>query len=196
MAFRKEGSVGEVGSVGVEGWEDDQLEGISVMQVDPPHPREKIVQSAPQHTDTLHPQLPPRMPPFTTRQALWYYVQPPLEALRLVAGLCAEASARGLRGAPLLDLLHDRAARSFGDARAHALLTRLLRAAAAPYFAMLARWVGEGELADPCGEFLVQEDAVRLGAGIWGGKWGGGVGQGVGQASVACLRGGWVGPYT
>ncbi|RMZ52722.1 hypothetical protein APUTEX25_000841 [Auxenochlorella protothecoides] len=100
-----------------------------------------------------------------TLQALWYYVQPPLEALRLVAGLCAEASARGLRGAPLLDLLHDRAARSFGDARAHALLTRLLRAAAAPYFAMLARWVGEGELADPCGEFLVQEDAsVRPGA--------------------------------
>lgn len=60
-------------------------------------------------------------------QALWYYVQPPLEALRCVASLCAEAAAEKLRGAALLDLVHGHAARAFGDARCHTLLLRLLR---------------------------------------------------------------------
>ena len=43
-----------------------------------------------------------------------------------------------------------------------ALLARMLRAAAAPYFGMLERWVCEGALDDPFHEFMVQEDVVRL----------------------------------
>lgn len=95
-------------------------------------------------------------------QALWYYVQPPLEAMHAVATLCAQLSSQRLRSAGLLDALHDAASRSFGDARIHTLLRRLLRAAAAPYFVMLERWVGSGEVVDPYGEFLVQEDPVSL----------------------------------
>lgn len=51
-------------------------------------------------------------------------------ALRLVATLAAEASAAKLRGAALLDLLHQRCAAVMGDAHAHRLALRLLRCAA------------------------------------------------------------------
>lgn len=62
-------------------------------------------------------------------------------ALKLVASLAAEASSGRLRGAALLDLLHARCAGAMGDAAAHKLALRLLRAAAKPYFAMLERWL-------------------------------------------------------
>ncbi|PSC76155.1 Gamma-tubulin complex component 2 [Micractinium conductrix] len=93
-----------------------------------------------------------------TLQALWYYVQPPLSALKLVASLAADASARRLRGAALLDALHSRCSACMGDAAAHRLALRLLRAAAEPYFSMLERWLCSGEVDDPYGEFMVQED--------------------------------------
>lgn len=93
-----------------------------------------------------------------TLQALWYYVQPPMLALRQVASLAAEASAGKLRGATLLDLLHYKCAAIMGDAQGHKLALRLLRAATEPYFAMLERWLGEGILDDPYKEFMVQED--------------------------------------
>ena len=97
-----------------------------------------------------------------TLQALWYYVQPPLAALRLVACLAAEASAGRLRGAQLLDLLHGRAGEVMGDAAAHKLALRLLRAAAEPYFSLLERWLVEGAVDDPYAEFMVQEDVVSM----------------------------------
>lgn len=112
-----------------------------------------------------------------TLQALWYYVQPPLSALKLVASLAAEASAGRLRGAGLLDLLHARCGAAMGDAAAHRLALRLLRAAAEPYFAMLQRWLAEGAVDDPYAEFMVQESAVSAQPfwGAWGvqpGPWG------------------------
>jgi gamma-tubulin complex component 2 len=36
----------------------------------------------------------------------------------------------------------------------------MLKAAAAPYFGMLERWLCEGALDDPFAEFMVQEDPV------------------------------------
>lgn len=69
--------------------------------------------------------LPPHS--LSLSQALWYYVQPPMLALRLVASLAAEASAGKLRGAALLDLLHQRCAAVMGDAQGHKLALRLLR---------------------------------------------------------------------
>lgn len=67
--------------------------------------------------------------------------QPTSAALKLVASLAAEASSGRLRGAALLDLLHSRCAGAMGDAAAHRLALRLLRAAAEPYFGMLERWL-------------------------------------------------------
>lgn len=96
-----------------------------------------------------------------TLQALWYYVQPPATALREAAEVCCLLSNKGLRGARLLDLLNERASASIGDARARALLRRLLAAAAEPYFQTLRRWLAEGVLDDPAREFFVAEDPVR-----------------------------------
>lgn len=95
-----------------------------------------------------------------TMQALWYYVQPPMAAMRLVATIAADASFKQARGAALLNLLHAKAAGLLGDAAAHRLALRLLRAAAEPYFAMLERWLCEGVVDDPYGEFMVQEDGA------------------------------------
>lgn len=90
-----------------------------------------------------------------------------------MASLAADASARRLRGAALLDALHAQCSACMGDVAAHRLALRLLRAAAEPYFAMLARWLGEGEVDDPYGEFMVQEDAVSICCGqLWAEGWG------------------------
>ena len=94
-----------------------------------------------------------------TLQGLWYYVQPPMAALKLVASIAAEASARRLCGASLLSLLHFKAGALMGDAAAHRLALRLLRAAAEPYFAMLERWLCEGIVDDPYSEFMIKEDS-------------------------------------
>jgi gamma-tubulin complex component 2 len=93
-----------------------------------------------------------------TLQALWYYVQPPMAALRLVATIAAEASPRRLRGAGLLSLLHNKVGALMGDADAHKLALRLLRAAAEPYFSMLEKWLTQGIVDDPYSEFMIQEN--------------------------------------
>lgn len=94
-----------------------------------------------------------------TLQALWYYVQSPYAALRLVAKLAAECWL--LRGAAILDVLHATATSSpvVGDSAAVTLAQRLLRVSSQPYFAMLGRWIYEGIVDDPYEEFMVEEDA-------------------------------------
>jgi gamma-tubulin complex component 2 len=93
-----------------------------------------------------------------TLQALWYYVQPPMAALKLVASIAAEASSRRLRGGGLLSLLHTKVSAVMGDADAHKLALRLLRAACEPYFAMLEKWLTQGIVDDPYSEFMIQEN--------------------------------------
>ena len=43
-------------------------------------------------------------------QGLWYFVQPPLASLGLAASIASEAASKELRGAPLLNMLHFKAA--------------------------------------------------------------------------------------
>lgn len=50
-------------------------------------------------------------------QGLWYFVQPPLASLGLAASIAAEASSNELRGAPLLNMLHVKAASVSGMSR-------------------------------------------------------------------------------
>ena len=94
-----------------------------------------------------------------TLQGLWYYVQPPMSALRFAATLAAEASVNKLRGASLLDMLASRCASSAGDAHINRLAHRLLRAASEPYFQSLEKWLCEGVVDDPWMEFMIIEDA-------------------------------------
>ena len=50
-------------------------------------------------------------------QTLWYHCQKPLDSLRLVASLAGEAAARKLRGAALLNLLHQKSGFAIGTSR-------------------------------------------------------------------------------
>ena len=90
-------------------------------------------------------------------QAAWFYAQPAQGALRLLASVAAAAAPEGCRGALLLNTLHRAAAAAAGDEAASQLLQQLLAASAAPYCAALGRWVYEGVVEDPYGEFLVQQ---------------------------------------
>ena len=51
-------------------------------------------------------------------QGLWYFVQPPLTSLGLSAAIASEAVSRELRGAPLLNMLHAKAASVSGQSPA------------------------------------------------------------------------------
>ena len=67
-------------------------------------------------------------------QALWYYCQPPLASLQLLAAISSEAAMGKLRGSALLNLLHQRSHAVAGDDQARRLLQKLLHAACTPYF--------------------------------------------------------------
>ncbi len=51
------------------------------------------------------------------RQALWFYCQPPMAAMQLLASVAAAAAEAGLRGAALIDLLVERRARVSRETR-------------------------------------------------------------------------------
>ena len=88
-------------------------------------------------------------------QSAWFYVQPAVGAMSLLARVARRAP--NLRGASLLNEIHREAAARAGDATARDLLLRLLRAASAPYAKAVERWVYEGVVDDPYDEFLVIE---------------------------------------
>jgi len=70
----------------------------------------------------------------TCLQALWYYCQPPLASLQLLAAISSEAAVGKLRGSALLNLLHQRSDAVAGDDQARRMLQKLLHAACTPYF--------------------------------------------------------------
>eukprot|EP00798_Chlamydomonas_sp_ICE-L_P000238 gene238-4000_t len=90
-------------------------------------------------------------------QALVYYCQSPLNSLRLLASIAGEAASKKLTAAALLNLLHAKSSALAGDRAGRALVHRLLHAACVPYFRTLEKWLCEGVLDDPHGEFMVQE---------------------------------------
>jgi len=54
-------------------------------------------------------------------QGLWYFVQPPLASLGLAASIASGAASKELRGAPLLNMLHAKAASVSGTPSASCL---------------------------------------------------------------------------
>ena len=90
-------------------------------------------------------------------QATWFYVQPAAGALRLLATVAAAVGAPSMRGAPLLNALMASASAAAGDVQASEVLHQLLAAAAVPYCTALGKWIHEGVVDDPWGEFLIQE---------------------------------------
>lgn len=89
---------------------------------------------------------------------LWFFVQPMIGAMQCLSTVLQIASMQGASGATLLNLLHNQATAMAGDSAVRALLQKLTHAASSPYFRILERWVYEGVIDDPYGEFLIDEN--------------------------------------
>lgn len=93
-----------------------------------------------------------------TLQTLWFYVQPAMSVMLVLAEICRQTAAQELQGTELLNLLHAKMKQMSGSQNAEALLRKLLEAAAVPYFEILERWLCEGVIQDPYSEFMIEED--------------------------------------
>jgi len=89
-----------------------------------------------------------------TMRRLFVWVQEPLERMKLMAIIVD--TCKGLKGGTLASKIH-----SFlqhGDPSYRTFVTRLMRQICRPIFAMLRRWIIEGQLEDPFHEFFVVAD--------------------------------------
>lgn len=91
-------------------------------------------------------------------QGLWFFCQPMLGVMQALASVVQKAAARNLTGAAILNLLQSQAKSMAGDSSGRALLQKLTQAASVPYFGILEKWVSEGVIDDPYGEFLIDEN--------------------------------------
>ncbi|KAG0591209.1 hypothetical protein KC19_1G158300 [Ceratodon purpureus] len=89
---------------------------------------------------------------------LWFFVQPMMGAMQCLSTVLKTAIVQGASGATLLNLLHNQATAMAGDSAVRTLLQKLTHAASSPYFRILERWVYEGIIDDPYGEFLIEEN--------------------------------------
>lgn len=89
---------------------------------------------------------------------LWFFVQPMMGAMQCLSTALQTAIVQGASGAALLNLLHNQATAMAGDSAVRTLLQKLTHAASSPYFRILERWVYEGVIDDPYGEFLIEEN--------------------------------------
>ncbi|KAL2653900.1 hypothetical protein R1flu_022028 [Riccia fluitans] len=91
-------------------------------------------------------------------QGLWFFCQPMMGAMSALSAVVQKANVKNLSGAAILNLLQSQATAMAGDTSARSLLQNLTQAASAPYFGILERWISEGVIDDPYGEFLIDEN--------------------------------------
>ncbi|XP_019853680.1 PREDICTED: gamma-tubulin complex component 2-like [Amphimedon queenslandica] len=94
-----------------------------------------------------------------TLQKIWYYLQPCMHTLELLAHIADTISrARHCHGGRTLSLLHDITSSLLGDKDGHKLSLYVTKCACSPFFRMLDEWLVKGEVSDPYGEFMISED--------------------------------------
>ncbi|XP_075732785.1 gamma-tubulin complex component 2-like [Rhipicephalus microplus] len=95
-----------------------------------------------------------------TLHKCWYYVQPSLAYMAVLA-TCARVIWEGkCYGGNTLGALHKRATSLTGDTKAKEICLYLAKAASVPYFNMLEGWVYRGRINDPFKEFLVRDKVL------------------------------------
>ncbi|ORZ32234.1 Spc98 family-domain-containing protein [Catenaria anguillulae PL171] len=87
-----------------------------------------------------------------TLRRLWLWTSEPAQRLRVIYAMIN--SSRGVQGGAMLSMVHTYA--HHGDPGLEAFVQHVLKAMCAPLFAMIRRWVYEGDLVDPHGEFFVK----------------------------------------
>lgn len=81
-----------------------------------------------------------------TLQKVWFYIQPSLKTLDVLANVAIMIEKGNCKGASILTLLHEKTESYTGDPKGKDLCLYLTQAACAPYFDMLQRWIYQGTI--------------------------------------------------
>ncbi|KAL2319472.1 hypothetical protein Fmac_028441 [Flemingia macrophylla] len=91
-------------------------------------------------------------------QGLWFYCQPMMRSLQALSTVIQKASVNNFSGSAVLNLLQSQAKAMAGDNTVRLLLEKMTHCASSAYMSILKRWVYEGVIDDPYGEFFIAED--------------------------------------
>lgn len=91
-------------------------------------------------------------------QGLWFYCQPMMGSMKALSSVIQKASSNDYAGVDVLNLLQSQAKAMAGDHVVRSLLEKMSHCASSAYLEMLERWVYEGVIDDPYGEFFIAEN--------------------------------------
>lgn len=91
-------------------------------------------------------------------QGLWFYCQPMIGSMQALSMVIKKAIADNVIGSGVLNLLQSQAKVMAGDHVVRSLLEKMLHCASQAYLGILERWVYEGLIDDPYGEFFIAEN--------------------------------------
>ncbi|XP_050206801.1 gamma-tubulin complex component 2 isoform X2 [Mercurialis annua] len=91
-------------------------------------------------------------------QGLWFYCQPMMSSMQALSIVVKKASANNFTGSAVLNLLQGQAKAMAGDNAVRSLLEKMTQSASNAYLNILERWVYEGIIDDPYGEFFIAEN--------------------------------------
>ncbi|GBP06945.1 Gamma-tubulin complex component 2 [Eumeta japonica] len=84
-----------------------------------------------------------------TLQKLWYFVQPTMHTMQVLAAVVMTIGKSELHGGAVLSALHERTNSMIADARAQEIALFLTERASRPYFKILDMWIHKGTILDP-----------------------------------------------
>ncbi|EPS65043.1 tubulin gamma complex-associated protein, partial [Genlisea aurea] len=93
-------------------------------------------------------------------QGLWFYCQPMVRPMQALSVVVKKASASRIIGSAVLNLLQSQAKVMAGDHVVRSLLEKMSQCASQAYLKILERWVYEGVIDDPYGEFFISENKL------------------------------------
>ncbi|CAL0302822.1 unnamed protein product [Lupinus luteus] len=91
-------------------------------------------------------------------QGLWFYCQPMMGSMLALSIVIQKASENNFSGSAVLNLLQNQAKAMAGDNAVRLLLEKMTQCASNAYLSILERWVYEGVIDDPYGEFFITEN--------------------------------------
>ncbi|XP_010492695.1 PREDICTED: gamma-tubulin complex component 2-like [Camelina sativa] len=91
-------------------------------------------------------------------QGLWFYCQRIMGSMGALAAVVQHASTKHFVGSAVLNLLQSQAKAMAGDNSVRSLLEKMTECASNAYLGILERWVYEGIIEDPYGEFFIAEN--------------------------------------
>nr|XP_039253451.1 gamma-tubulin complex component 2-like [Styela clava] len=93
-----------------------------------------------------------------TLQRLLFLLQPTLAQMSKLAEIATAIDKGHCIGGSVLSLLHNKTLSSIGNKVAEQLCSYLTQVASVPYLEMLEKWIYRGQINDPYGEFMVEEN--------------------------------------